>query len=45
MTADRARAIQAQADRKGDNQDFKARAMATAARTEARDPKDDKEPK
>lgn len=45
MTADRARAIQAQADRKGDNQDFKARAMAAAARNEARDQKDDKEPR
>lgn len=31
MTAERARAIQAAADRSGQNQDFKARAMAAAA--------------
>ncbi len=35
MTADRARAIQAHADRTGTNQDFKARAMSAADGHEA----------
>jgi hypothetical protein len=35
MTAERARAIQAHADRAGRNEDFKARAMSAAARNEA----------
>ena len=35
MTAERARAIQAHADRTGRNEDFKARAMAAAARNDA----------
>lgn len=43
MTAERARAIQAAADRTGREQDFKARAMATAARHEADAPKGEKE--
>lgn len=35
MTAERARAIQAHADRTGLNQDFKARAMSAADRPDA----------
>ena len=34
MTAERARAIQAHADRAGTNQDFKARAMSSADRAD-----------
>ncbi len=41
MTAERARAIQAQADRTGRNQDFKARAMAAADRNAAEAAKDE----
>lgn len=37
MTAERARAIQAHADRTEQNQDFKARAMAAGARNESND--------
>lgn len=41
MTVERARAIQAHADRTGRNEDFKARAMSAAARNEAEGPSDD----
>lgn len=37
MTAERARAIQAHADREGTNQDWKARAMSAADRDEDED--------
>ena len=37
MTAERARAIQAHADRGGVNQDFKARAMSAADRDDTED--------
>lgn len=37
MTAERARAIQAHADRTGTNQGFKSRAMSAADRNEAED--------
>jgi hypothetical protein len=37
MTAERARAIQAHADRANRNQDFKARAMSAAAKNESDD--------
>ena len=40
MTVERARAIQAAADRGDQNQDFKARAMAAAARNDASDTED-----
>ena len=39
MTVERARAIQSHADRTGDNQDFKARAMSAADQNEAHDGK------
>lgn len=39
MTAERARAIQAHADRTGRNQEFKSRAMAAAAHNEDGDEK------
>lgn len=41
MTAERARAIQAHADRNGRNEDFKARAMAAAAKNERQANKDE----
>ena len=37
MTAERARAIQAHADRTGSNQDFKARAMSAGEKNEVAD--------
>jgi len=43
MTAERARAIQAQADRTGRNAEFKARAMSAAARNEAQKSVEDEE--
>lgn len=43
MTAERARAIQAHADRTGRNEDFKARAMSAAARNEADTPAEDED--
>jgi hypothetical protein len=43
MTAERARAIQAQADRTGRNEEFKARAMSAAARNEAQKAAEDEE--
>lgn len=43
MTAERARAIQAHADRTGRNEDFKARAMSAAARNEAQNADQDED--
>lgn len=43
MTAERARAIQAHADRTGRNEDFKSRAMSAAAANEAAAATEDEE--
>jgi hypothetical protein len=43
MTAERARAIQSQADRTGRNEEFKVRAMSAAARNEAEKAAEDEE--